>query len=127
MSTYTKEDYMRSVQFKADSEGQLLEALANITGYDLVPIAGTDRSFSPDQKFLLVSAAGQEIMIQHKDGERFAETGNVFGQDAKEEPTAVVDDEVVKLCLAAQSVDGLSAAATQSNHDMQFSREQQLD
>ena len=60
-------------------------------------------------------------------GERFAETGNVFGQDHKEEPTPVREDEVIKLCLAAQSVDGLSTSATQSNHDMKYSQEQQVE
>lgn len=121
MSNYDKPDFMRSVIFKAESENELLQTLGEIPGYELVPIAGTGRSFSADQKFILRSVSGQEIMVLHKNGERIAQTSNVFGQDAKEEPTAIEDDEVVKLCKASRSVEGLSALATLSNHDMKFS------
>lgn len=122
VSEFQKEDFMRHLIFKADSESELIDALSNINGYELVDIQRTDRSFGDDQRFLLKADSGQEIMVLHKEGDRIAETANVFGQDSKEEPTPVAADEVVKLCRAAQAVSGLTASATLSNHDMGFSR-----
>ena len=68
MSKYSKEDFMRGVIFKADTEAELLGGLSCIKGYELIDIQGTDRSYAPDQKFLLKSDEGQEIMVRHRDG-----------------------------------------------------------
>nr|WP_312968660.1 hypothetical protein [Pseudomonas sp.] len=122
MSSYDRPDFTRHVVFKAATEEELLSCLENIPGYDLEPIRGTGRSFSPDQKFLLRSTAGQEIMVIHQDGERYAETSNVFGQDGQDQPTPILKDEVVKLSKACAKVAGLSATPTLSNHDIQLSR-----
>ncbi|MBA5978754.1 hypothetical protein HT737_30585, partial [Pseudomonas sp. MD195_PC81_125] len=122
MTKFQKEDFMRNATFEAETEIDLLEKLSSIKGYELIDIKGTDRSFGADQRFLLKSDSGQEIMILHEEGAPIARTGNVFGQDEKEEPTPVTEDEVVKLGKAAQLTDGLSTSVSLSNHDMGFSR-----
>lgn len=122
MTKFQKEDFMRNATFEAKNESDLLKGLSSIEGYELINIQGTDRSFSADQRFLLKSDSGQEIMILHEEGAPVARTSNVFGQDDNEEPTPVAEDEVVKLGKAAQPIDGLSTSVSLSNHDMGFSR-----
>ena len=101
---------MRSVEFDASTEEELMAGLGGIPGFELTDVP-RDRLHAPEGKFMLVAADGSEIHLWHEPGAARARTSNVLGpngstgQDHQAGPVPFEDDLVVQLESAVQRME----------------------